>query len=140
MDVSGGHSLRKMFQGVVTIQNLQTELSSACTSHLDPTSVCFSLYLIIIFNSPAKFASDTTNLLCLVSFPQCFFPQNLVSGIKTPMFLLNAAYDAWQVLLFFISDHSLLLSFTCIKMLYSFSQNRMRLSQSGTRELSSPIC
>ncbi|XP_022757703.1 pectin acetylesterase 3 isoform X2 [Durio zibethinus] len=27
----------------------------------------------------------------------CFFPQNLVANIKTPMFLLNAAYDAWQV-------------------------------------------
>ncbi|KAK9035661.1 hypothetical protein V6N11_077695 [Hibiscus sabdariffa] len=28
----------------------------------------------------------------------CFFPQNLVAiaNIKTPMFLLNAAYDAWQ--------------------------------------------
>ncbi|CAH8386977.1 unnamed protein product [Eruca vesicaria subsp. sativa] len=65
VDVSGGHSLRNMFQGVVTVQNLQKKLSTTCTNHLDPTS--------------------------------CFFPQNLVSEIKTPMFLLNAAYDAWQV-------------------------------------------
>ncbi|KAI4325043.1 hypothetical protein MLD38_030471 [Melastoma candidum] len=27
----------------------------------------------------------------------CFFPQNLVADIKTPMFILNAAYDTWQV-------------------------------------------
>ncbi|GKU90523.1 hypothetical protein SLEP1_g4509 [Rubroshorea leprosula] len=27
----------------------------------------------------------------------CFFPQNLVANIKTPMFLLNAAYDVWQI-------------------------------------------
>ncbi|OMO82296.1 Pectinacetylesterase [Corchorus olitorius] len=27
----------------------------------------------------------------------CFFPQNLIANIRTPMFLLNAAYDAWQV-------------------------------------------
>ncbi|KAJ3669322.1 hypothetical protein LUZ60_011272 [Juncus effusus] len=27
----------------------------------------------------------------------CFFPQNLVNGIKTPIFLLNAAYDTWQI-------------------------------------------
>ncbi|KAK7278106.1 hypothetical protein RJT34_23131 [Clitoria ternatea] len=27
----------------------------------------------------------------------CFFPQNLVQHIETPMFLLNAAYDVWQV-------------------------------------------
>ncbi|CAM8906589.1 unnamed protein product [Rhodiola kirilowii] len=27
----------------------------------------------------------------------CFFPQNVVSGIKTPLFILNAAYDSWQI-------------------------------------------
>ncbi|KAG8369008.1 hypothetical protein BUALT_Bualt15G0105600 [Buddleja alternifolia] len=27
----------------------------------------------------------------------CFFPQNLIANIKTPLFILNAAYDAWQV-------------------------------------------
>ncbi|TVU21120.1 hypothetical protein EJB05_30737 [Eragrostis curvula] len=27
----------------------------------------------------------------------CFFPQNLIDGIQTPIFLLNAAYDAWQI-------------------------------------------
>ncbi|CAN1236448.1 Pectin acetylesterase 6 [Linum grandiflorum] len=46
-------------------QQLQTDLPSSCTNHLDPTS--------------------------------CFFPQNLVDSIQTPMFLLNAAYDAWQI-------------------------------------------
>ncbi|KAL1536742.1 [Wnt protein] O-palmitoleoyl-L-serine hydrolase [Salvia divinorum] len=27
----------------------------------------------------------------------CFFPQNLIADIKTPLFILNAAYDSWQV-------------------------------------------
>ncbi|KAF8661758.1 hypothetical protein HU200_056711 [Digitaria exilis] len=27
----------------------------------------------------------------------CFFPQYVIDGIKTPIFLLNAAYDAWQI-------------------------------------------
>ncbi|CAK9154991.1 unnamed protein product, partial [Ilex paraguariensis] len=27
----------------------------------------------------------------------CFFPENSIAAIKTPMFLLNAAYDSWQV-------------------------------------------
>ncbi|OVA13502.1 Pectinacetylesterase [Macleaya cordata] len=27
----------------------------------------------------------------------CFFPQNLIDNIKTPLFLLNAAYDSWQL-------------------------------------------
>lgn len=27
----------------------------------------------------------------------CFFPQNVVEHVETPLFLLNAAYDVWQV-------------------------------------------
>ncbi|XWS64390.1 hypothetical protein CRYUN_Cryun05aG0000800 [Craigia yunnanensis] len=27
----------------------------------------------------------------------CFFPQNLISHIQTPLFILNAAYDSWQI-------------------------------------------
>ncbi|KAM5560860.1 pectin acetylesterase 12-like [Rosa sericea] len=27
----------------------------------------------------------------------CFFPQNLINSIKTPLFILNAAYDSWQI-------------------------------------------
>ncbi|CAO2173822.1 unnamed protein product [Urochloa humidicola] len=27
----------------------------------------------------------------------CFFPENVIDGIKTPIFLLNAAYDVWQI-------------------------------------------
>ncbi|XP_016481028.1 pectin acetylesterase 12-like [Nicotiana tabacum] len=27
----------------------------------------------------------------------CFFPENLINNIKTPLFLLNAAYDSWQL-------------------------------------------
>ncbi|XP_068649869.1 pectin acetylesterase 8-like isoform X2 [Aristolochia californica] len=28
----------------------------------------------------------------------CFFPQNVVPQIRTPLFILNAAYDSWQVM------------------------------------------
>ncbi|VAH49747.1 unnamed protein product [Triticum turgidum subsp. durum] len=27
----------------------------------------------------------------------CFFPQDIIDSIKTPIFLLNAAYDVWQI-------------------------------------------
>ncbi|KAJ6679970.1 PECTIN ACETYLESTERASE [Salix purpurea] len=27
----------------------------------------------------------------------CFFPQNLVAAVRTPLFLLNSAYDVWQL-------------------------------------------
>nr|GFB82135.1 pectin acetylesterase 8-like isoform X1 [Tanacetum cinerariifolium] len=28
---------------------------------------------------------------------QCFFPENMIHEIKTPIFLTNAAYDSWQI-------------------------------------------
>lgn len=65
MDVSGGHTLRDFYHGVVTYLGVGKNLPPSCTNHLDPTS--------------------------------CFFPQNLIAHIKTPLFILNAAYDAWQV-------------------------------------------
>ncbi|KAH0646735.1 hypothetical protein KY290_034331 [Solanum tuberosum] len=27
----------------------------------------------------------------------CFFPQNVISFIETPLFIINSAYDAWQI-------------------------------------------
>ncbi|KAL5580435.1 hypothetical protein UlMin_015203 [Ulmus minor] len=27
----------------------------------------------------------------------CFFPQNLIASVKTPLFILNTAYDSWQI-------------------------------------------
>lgn len=27
----------------------------------------------------------------------CFFPQNIVANVRTPLFLLNTAYDVWQI-------------------------------------------
>lgn len=29
--------------------------------------------------------------------PQCFFPQYTAQQIRTPIFIVNAAYDSWQV-------------------------------------------
>ncbi|KAL6531524.1 Pectin acetylesterase 10 [Orobanche minor] len=33
----------------------------------------------------------------VVNLHGCFFPQNLIANITTPLFILNAAYDAWQI-------------------------------------------
>jgi hypothetical protein len=40
---------------------------------------------------------------------QCFFPQNVVPNIQTPTFILNTAYDVWQVFLMHIYIYNLLL-------------------------------
>lgn len=34
---------------------------------------------------------------CLHIVCQCFFPREVVKDIRTPVFILNPAYDAWQV-------------------------------------------
>lgn len=65
LDVSGGHTMRDFYHGVVTYLGAGKNLPSSCTNRMDPTS--------------------------------CIFPQNLIANIKTPLFILNAAYDAWQV-------------------------------------------
>lgn len=35
----------------------------------------------------------------ILRWMQCFFPQNEVKQIQTPLFILNAAYDSWQVII-----------------------------------------
>ncbi|OAY42467.1 pectin acetylesterase 12 [Manihot esculenta] len=65
VDISGGHTLRNMYSGVVGLQGVRNNLPRICTNHLDPTS--------------------------------CFFPQNIIGNVKTPLFILNAAYDSWQI-------------------------------------------
>ncbi|KAM1442539.1 hypothetical protein ACFXTO_010514 [Malus domestica] len=65
VDISGGHTLRNIYTGVVSLQGVRENLPRFCTSHLDPTS--------------------------------CFFPENLIANITTPLFILNSAYDSWQI-------------------------------------------
>lgn len=65
VDVSGGHTIRNLYSGVVGLQGVKQNLPRICTNHLDPTS--------------------------------CFFPQNIIGQVKTPLFILNAAYDSWQI-------------------------------------------
>ncbi|WOL20698.1 pectin acetylesterase 10 [Canna indica] len=66
LDVGGGHTIRDLYQGVVTLQGAANNLPQSCTSKLDATS--------------------------------CFFPQNIVGNVQTPLFLLNSAYDVWQIM------------------------------------------
>ena len=71
-----------------------------CTRYRDPTSVSlFHLYChncrnaVVLENfHVSKFTVDFHFLF------QCFFPQNLIDNVKTPLFILNAAYDSWQVM------------------------------------------
>lgn len=66
-DISGGSYIRSYFNEIVTLQGSSKNLPRACTTKMDLNS---SL---------------------------CFFPQYLIQSIKTPLFVLNAAYDSWQI-------------------------------------------
>ncbi|KAB5556050.1 hypothetical protein DKX38_006959 [Salix brachista] len=76
VDISGGRTLRNLYGGVVGLQGVQNNLPRICINHLDPTSVIISLTIL---------------------FSLCFFPQNIIGNVKTPLFILNAAYDSWQI-------------------------------------------
>ncbi|KAL3651433.1 Pectin acetylesterase 2 [Castilleja foliolosa] len=40
---------------------------------------------------------DRTTSCLIGDRTSCFFPQNLIANIKTPLFILNAAFDSWQI-------------------------------------------
>uniref|UniRef100_A0A0E0NJR6 Pectin acetylesterase n=1 Tax=Oryza rufipogon TaxID=4529 RepID=A0A0E0NJR6_ORYRU len=58
-------------------------------------------YIVAFFNGVATTHGSAKNLpsACTsrLSPGMCFFPQNEVKQIQTPLFILNAAYDSWQV-------------------------------------------
>ncbi|KAH0850890.1 hypothetical protein HID58_095153 [Brassica napus] len=54
-----------------------------------------------LYNGIVEFQSVKNNLprLCTnhLDPTSCFFPDNLISQMKTPLFIVNAAYDTWQI-------------------------------------------
>ncbi|KAG8044607.1 hypothetical protein GUJ93_ZPchr0151g33457 [Zizania palustris] len=58
-------------------------------------------YIAAFFNDVVATHGSAENLpsSCTSKLPpsMCFFPQNVVEQIDTPLFILNAAYDSWQV-------------------------------------------
>jgi len=71
-------------------QGVRNSLPRSCTSRLNPILVT----TITLFNAEA---SLNLFLLFSVFYCQCYFPQHLIASVRTPLFLLNAAYDTWQV-------------------------------------------
>lgn len=75
-------------------------LKKDCTSRLEPYKVPFTIYnglmdiltLILLL----QFTFSLLRLYVGLIF-QCFFPQEFISNIKTPVFLVQPGYDFWQV-------------------------------------------
>ncbi|KAL6515739.1 hypothetical protein OROHE_018429 [Orobanche hederae] len=98
-DVSGGYTLRNLFAGVINLHRCSkvpaTHLHRSSRSNFSKSNIN-----LVEAESLAKIhrslKDDTTSHR---PFPtgRCFFPQNLIANITTPLFILNAAYDAWQI-------------------------------------------
>ncbi|KAJ4819240.1 Pectin acetylesterase [Rhynchospora pubera] len=68
---------------------------------LDYVDVSGQRGLRSVFDSVVTFQGVAQNLpescTSRMNASLCFFPENFLNGIKTPMFLLNTAYDTWQI-------------------------------------------
>ncbi|KAG9154170.1 hypothetical protein Leryth_000649 [Lithospermum erythrorhizon] len=88
------------FQGVFPTKTRVKCLSDAGL-FLDATDVSGGHTLRNLFKGAVQLQDVAKNLpeSCTSHLDptSCFFPQNLVAEVKAPLFLLNAAYDTWQV-------------------------------------------
>lgn len=60
------------------------------------TRMLFIIYLNIVDLGTFLYLASDTNVL-FARFWQCFFPQYVVPSMRTPLFVINAAFDSWQV-------------------------------------------
>ncbi|KAH0940244.1 LOW QUALITY PROTEIN: hypothetical protein HID58_007705 [Brassica napus] len=80
-DVSGGRTIRNLYNGIVEFQSVKT----TCL-------VCAQTILIQL----RTFSLSDDCCKMNPSLVVCFFPENLISQMKTQLFIVNAAYDTWQ--------------------------------------------
>ncbi|KAK1670243.1 hypothetical protein QYE76_058402 [Lolium multiflorum] len=67
---------------------------------LDVEDISGRRYMRSFYNDVARLQDVRKNLIhCSSDMEpgQCFFPREVAKGISTPMFILNPAYDVWQV-------------------------------------------
>jgi hypothetical protein len=76
------------------LQESAKNLPSSCTSTQQSPE-------LVSFLSLGGIEENTPLIACVTNMKglnmQCFFPQYVVPTLRTPLFILNAAYDSWQV-------------------------------------------
>ncbi|KAF8396771.1 hypothetical protein HHK36_018403 [Tetracentron sinense] len=76
-DVSGNRTMRSFYHDVVHLQGVASSLHKDCVARMEPSQAGLTLTCLLLYG--------------------CFFPQEIVKNIKTPVFLVNPAYDFWQI-------------------------------------------
>lgn len=78
--------------------------------------ICFCKYLVDHCSSKSLYF---LKLRSQCFWWQCFFPQEFIGNIKTPVFLVQPAYDFWQVLCSVLPTDSIFL--TCYNYTFRIS-------------------
>lgn len=90
------------------LQGVAKSLNHDCIARPEPSKVHFifsNVLVDFIFS-----ISSSVNYCWLLILVQCFFPQEFIGKVKTPVFLVQPAYDFWQVL--FHAIYSTLITYT----------------------------
>ncbi|KAF7818040.1 pectin acetylesterase 12-like [Senna tora] len=87
---------RSLFPGTTRVKCLSDaglflDVYANATSFMFPTPF---LGFIRLYGVQKNLPRICTNHLDPTS---CFFPENLIANVRTPLFILNAAYDSWQI-------------------------------------------
>ncbi|KAH9672261.1 Pectin acetylesterase 5 [Citrus sinensis] len=79
-DVQGNRTMRSFYDDVFHLQGVAKSLDKNCLSRMGNSSVCF-IFL-------------------------CLFPREFIKNIRTPVFIVNPAYDFWQIRNILVPDVS----------------------------------
>ena len=74
----------------VHAQGLTNTLPTSCTSKFSPTLVKMAPHYFFRYY-------NCVFLMIIVCICRCFFPENLLQDIQTPMFLIESVFDQLQV-------------------------------------------
>ncbi|KAJ8444088.1 hypothetical protein Cgig2_025089 [Carnegiea gigantea] len=116
VDVAGHRTMRRLFGSLVHLQvsfhnlwlryvvNVQVWNVFLITKKLPPTLFSFPacrsyLDIQVCVHTNLQGVAPHLPRSCTSRFNPilCFFPQRIISSVQTPLFLVNAAYDSWQL-------------------------------------------
>ncbi|VFQ62476.1 unnamed protein product [Cuscuta campestris] len=96
LDISRTPHIEQFYDDVVTTHGSANSLPGLCTSKMKAGLVRkLTLGFHVVCCVLVSEANTYIPRCCMLS--QCFFPQNMARYTETPLFLVNSAYDVWQI-------------------------------------------
>ncbi|KAG6437658.1 hypothetical protein SASPL_102580 [Salvia splendens] len=94
-DIVGNHSIESFYHDVVHLQVIYPKLHSLLMYARD-----LSVFVCLFWHQTLIGIAKSLNHDCVARSDEpskCFFPQEFIGNIKTPVFLVQPAYDFWQI-------------------------------------------